>query len=293
MGFFYAFVSIFLATTKDVVSKRLSFNVSSAVSTFGSFAFAIPGYLVLLLVLYLLGYEDFAMSGKFAFLVLLRSITDIGAEGFKMKSLELGDLSLVSCFFGLTPLFILISSPLITGDPITKAGVIAVIMVVIGTLILVIKPGKKNVKFDKKNLPAILMATASAVMFSLNSCLDRLAVFTASTTLSGFAMTLVSGLLIAPFVVFKKQNIQEMKVNFKTFLLRGLIETVFMVTKLTALRYMQAPYFVAIRQFSLIPTIISGRLIYKEKDFIRRLFAGLIILLGVLLVIYQIVMEGK
>lgn len=293
MGFFYAYVSIFLATAKDVVSKRLSFNVSSSVSTFGSFAFAIPGYLILLLVLYFFGLEDFAMSWKFALLVMLRSITDIGAEGFKMKALELGDLSLVSCFFGLTPLFILISSPLITGDPITKSGVLAVLLVAIGTMILVIKPGKHNVKFDKSTLPAILTATASAVMFSLNSCFDRLTVFTASSAFSGFAMTLLSGLIIAPFVVFKKQSIQEMKQNYKPFIIRGLIETVFMVTKLTALRYMQAPYFVAIRQFSLIPTIISGRVIYKEKDFKRRIIAGSVILLGVLLVMYEMIMEGK
>lgn len=289
MGFFFAFLSIFLSSTKDIVSKRLSFCVSSSVSTFGSFLFALPGYFILLLVLYLLGYEDFAISWKFLIVVLLRSITDIGAESFKMKSLQMGDLSLVSCFFGLSPLFLLITSPLITGDKISSSGIIAVFLVVCGSMILVVKPERKKIKIDKENIPAILIATISAFMFSLNSCFDRLTVFSSSSAFSGFAMTFLSAIIIAPFVVFKKQNIKEMKINFKTFLIRGLIETIFMVTKLTALRYMQAPYFVAIKQIALIPTIISGRIVYNEKNFKQRMLAGSIILIGVVLVIKEMI----
>ena len=66
--------------------------------------------------------------------------------------------------------------------------------------------------------------------------------------------------------------------------LRGFLEIAFMVCKLYALQYLQAPYVVGIHRLSLVLSIIGGRLFFGETDTLRRLIAAAIILGGVSLI---------
>src|SRR5262245_32422985 len=118
MGFVAAVLSAFFSSSKDLLSKRLAFHLDGTVSTFASFGFALPFYVLVLAVLYLLGVETFECSFLFLMLVLLRSITDTFAEWLKMYAFAHGDISVVATFFSLSPLFLLITSPLITHDPL-------------------------------------------------------------------------------------------------------------------------------------------------------------------------------
>jgi ABC-type dipeptide/oligopeptide/nickel transport system permease subunit len=74
MGLALAIFSCVFATAKDLVSKRLAGQLDGTVSTFASFAFAVPYYVLVLGVLYLFGQEPFAITRAFLLLVLLRSI---------------------------------------------------------------------------------------------------------------------------------------------------------------------------------------------------------------------------
>ena len=284
MGYLAAFLCAFLQTSKDLVSKRLAFRIDGTLSAFASFAFALPFYVLLLLVLYLTGNEAFACSWLFFRFVLLRSVTDTAAEWLKMSALGAGDISLVSCFFTLSPFFLLFTSPLITGDQISTVGVAAVLITVAGSLILVYEPGAQS-KFKLSHGRAILLALLSAFFFSLNSCFDRLAVQSASAAFSGFAMTALSGLFILPFVFRRRDAVLDLQLNRRNLLLRGAIEVVFMVTKLLALQYLPAQYVAGIQRTSLIYSIIGGRVIYREEQFAKRFIAGVIILIGALLIL--------
>src|SRR5262245_9161158 len=117
MGFLAALLSAVFSSSKDLLSKRLAFRLDGTVSTFASFGFALPFYVLVLAVLYVLGMETFASSLSCLVLVLLRSITDTFAEWMKMYAFAHGDISVVTAFFALSPLFRLVTSPLITRDP--------------------------------------------------------------------------------------------------------------------------------------------------------------------------------
>src|SRR6516162_779679 len=98
MGFFAATLSAVFSSSKDLLSKRLAFRLDGTTSTFASFTFALPYYVLLLAVLYALGFEAFTWSLPFLVLVLLRSITDTFAEWLKMHALAHGDISVVATF---------------------------------------------------------------------------------------------------------------------------------------------------------------------------------------------------
>jgi drug/metabolite transporter (DMT)-like permease len=283
MGLIAALASAVLASAKDLVSKRLAFRLDGTTSTFASFAYALPFYVLILAVMYLMGEETFAISWAFLLLVLLRSITDTLAEWLKMSAFTHGDISLVVSFFSLSPVIMLFTSPLITGDVPSFWGSAAVVIVTIGSLLLVYRPTSAGFASQKK---AVILATCAAVFFSLNSCFDRLAVQKAHPVLSGFAMTLLSALFLFPLIVGDTVRRAGLRSNWRGLWLRGFLEATFMVCKLTALLYWQAPSVAGFQRFSLVLSIIGGKVFFKEADFGRRLAAGILILAGIALIVF-------
>lgn len=280
MGLLAALLSTIFSSSKDLMSKRLAYRLDGTVSTFASFAFALPFYLLLLAILWLLGVEKFTCSLTFLTLVLLRSLTDTLAEWMKMHAFAHGDLSVVVLVLSLSPLVLLVTSPLITGDPLKGAEIASVFLVVAGSILMVYRPSAQKGAVQKRG---ILLAAGAALFFSLNSCFDRLAVERGKPAFSGFAMTLLSALFLSPFVLGRAHRIDALRMHYFDFLIRGLLETSFMVCKLFALQRMFAPTLASIQRLSLLLSIIGGRVFFKEEDFTRRLAGGCLIVAGVLL----------
>jgi drug/metabolite transporter (DMT)-like permease len=284
MGFLLASFSAVFSSSKDLISKRLALRLDGMTSTFASFAFALPFYVAALIVLAWLGIEGFERSVPFLVLILLRSITDTFAEGLKMYAFAHGDISIVATFFSLSPLLLLITSPLITGDPLYAVDAVAVVLVVVGSLLMVYRPAATGWASQRK---AIVLACGAALFFSLNSCFDRLAVQRGTPVFSGFTMTLLSALFLLPVVLIRKNRLLALRNHRAGLFLRGALEIAFMVCKLSALQFLAAPDVVAVQRLSLVLSIIGGRMFFKEPDFKRRFAAGVLILVGVFVVAWM------
>jgi drug/metabolite transporter (DMT)-like permease len=287
MGLLAALLSTVFSSSKDLMSKRLAYRLDGTVSTFASFAFALPFYLILLAVLWLRGVETATWSLPFLMLVLLRSLTDTFGEWMKMHAFAHGDLSVVVMVLSLSPLLLLITSPLLTRDPLTVVEVVSVFLVVAGSILMVYRPSHRKGTSQRRG---ILYAAGGALFFSLNSCFDRLAVETGTAkgtpVFSGFAMTLLSAVFLLPFVFGHSHRLDALRTHFVGFLVRGVLETAFMVCKLFALQSMTAPALTGIQRLSLLLSIIGGRVFFREEDFKRRLLAGCLIVAGAALVIF-------
>jgi drug/metabolite transporter (DMT)-like permease len=214
-------------------------------------------------------------------LVFLRSLTDTLAEWMKMHAFAHGDISVVASFFSISPLFLLVTSPLITGDRLSVEGVVAVVLVVGGSLLLVYRPRSRGWAGQRK---AVLLAAGASLFFSLNSCFDRLAVQRGTPVFAGFAMTLLSALFLLPWALRRRYRWEALRANRAGLWVRGLLEVAFMVSKLCALQFLQAPYVVGVMRLSLVLSILGGRVFFREPDFARRLAAGLLIVGGVFLI---------
>jgi drug/metabolite transporter (DMT)-like permease len=305
-GLLAAGLSSIFAASKDLVSKKLSFQTDGMVSTFASFGYALPFYLLVLGFLAALGMEHFTWPHAFLLLVFLRALTDTFAEALRMYVFIHGDISVVATFFALSPLFVLVFSPLLTEDRLTLTQVLAIGLGAVGSLLVVQSPSQRGWAEQKK---AILLATTAAVFFGLNSSFDRLAmqqetaVFAGEKTFlselfqaafGGFSMTLLSALFLLPFLFLGKGRWRQLLAapHRGPFLLRGLLEVTFMMCKLYAMRTQSAPAVIALLRVSVLLSILGGRLFFHEPDFPRRLAAGLIILLGVALVVFEPQMQA-
>ena len=284
MGTVLALISAVFGASKDLVSKKLSFGVDGIVSAFASFLFALPFYLIILLVMLLsTGYSP-RLTETFLWLVVLRSVTDAAAEWMKMSALRHGDISLLAPFFSLSPLFLLVLSPFLTGDVLTPLGVFAVSLIVAGTLLIV--PNEESAG-SKLQYRGILLSLGSSFLMALNICFDRLAVQQADALISGFAMTLLSGVLLLPLALKRGALYPKLRMNLGDYTLRGLFEVAFMVSKLWALNFLSAPYVAGLLRVSVLFSIMGGRMLYQEGDFKRRLLAGVTIIAGAALIILE------
>jgi drug/metabolite transporter (DMT)-like permease len=283
MGILLCFFAAFCGASKDLISKKISFESSSLFSTFTSFSFALPFYLVITAVFYIIGVEDFYFQNTFLFYAVVRGSIDIIAEWTKMHALGCADISLISPIIGASPAFILVFGYFINGDLISKRELIGVVFVLLGTLCLLIPSKKVNFTNQKKG---IVFAFCSSISFALLSCLDKEAVQLATPLFTAASMTLVSSLLLAvPLFFFEKKQC----LNFKTGIalsFRGLFEVLFMLSKLWALIYFPAVTVAALMKISLVFKVASGSLIFNEKDLLKKIISSLLITVGVLVIIF-------
>jgi uncharacterized membrane protein len=285
MGIIYAFLSAFFATSKDVVSKKIAFSTDGTVSAAASFIYALPYYILLLGFLSLIGEEDFAFSWMFLLWVFARAVADSIAEWAKMTAFTHGDISVVSCYLSMSPVFLLLLSPVVTGDPLTLLTIIGVALVVIGALLVSFDLRERSVT---ASAGAIKYGLLASFFFALNSCFDRLAVQIASPTLSGFAMTLVAGLFLLPSVLKNAERKNNFVAQHRPFLLRGFFEITFMVLKLAALKHLTAPAVIGIQKSALLFNIGAGSLVFKEKGILNKMVAGLFIVVGVVVILFEV-----
>lgn len=281
-GVTFALLSALLATGKDLFSKKLAFSLTGVVSAYGSFLFALPFYLLAIIVAYAMGWESFEVGSAFFIYVLLRALTDSAAEWLKMTALRAGDLSFVAPFLGLAPLFLLFVAPVLIGDSIPLVGVMAVLVTVAGAFMLLSGPRKEG------SLRAVLIALAASFFFALNTSFDKLAVQEASPLLSAAAMTFMAGGFLS-LPAYRSRVVGArpfFKGNYVPLFIRGFLELLFMVTKLTALLYLPAQYVAAIGKVSLLLAVFGGGVFFKEGQIFRRVAGCLVILLGVAWVVF-------
>ena len=283
MGVIAALLCACTATAKDLVSKGVANRVNPDVSTFASFLYALPFYGVIFVVLYLIGGEGVVLSKQFLLLVFMRGVSDVFAEGCKMRAFDKGDVSLVSGLLSLSPLILTAISPFITGDEVTLSEALGIGFIVAGGLVLI----RRNRATGKVVQPtAVLYALAGSVAFAMNSALDRLAVAHASAVTSAFSVTLCAALLTVP-VLFRVSTAKaDLANNSKPFLLRGLFETVFMVAKMAALTTLPAHVVVGLMRMSMIFTVVAGGAWFHEQDRGRRILGTFIMYVGLMFLIF-------
>ncbi len=285
MGVLLAFLSAVFSSGRDLFFKSLSRDLSSSYLTYASFLYSIPFYLLILAIAWALNLESFVFSGSFLLLVVLRALTDLLAEWSKMEAIKRADISFISNFYTLSPVFLLFIAPFITGDTIGYLGIVGVLIVTIGSFVII-----SLEKVALKELPwkAILIALCSSIAFTVNTCFDKLAVQQASPLLSGFFVTFLAAIFFKPLFLFKKSE-SNIKLNASKALWgRGFFETVFMLCKLSALSFLAPQYVSALKKVSLFISVIGGKVAFNEQNTKKRFFGALLIFTGIICILFDV-----
>ena len=205
-----------------------------------------------------------------------------------MKALQSSDLSLTLPMLTFTPLFLLLTSPVIVGEFPSYLGILGIIFIVIGSYLLNFKEksGGYLAPFRaiiRQKGPRLMLIVA--FIWSITSNFDKVGVQSSSPffwtiTVSAYIMV---GMI--PLVYGKLRKIGVRKLQASKFLmLMGLFFSLSMICQMTAVKLTLVAYVIAIKRTSALMGVLWGHFLFKEKNLGERLIGAIVMLLGVIII---------
>ncbi len=220
--------------------------------------------------------------------IFISGTLNIATAILYLKAIKLSDLSLVSPLATFTPLFLLITSPLIIGEFPTLFGLVGILLIVFGSYILNLKEKKKGVLAPFKallnNKGARLMLLV-AFIWSITSNFDKIGLQNSSPIFYGIAINIFITIGITPFIFLKsRKNIKQIPKNLKSLIPVGIFHGLMIAFHMIAISMTLVAYLISIKRTSAVLSVLFGSLIFKEKGLKERILGAVIMILGVLFI---------
>ena len=219
-------------------------------------------------------------------ILLLGGSLNLIASLFYMRALAVGELALTVPLVNLTPALLLVTSPLLLGERPSPAGIVGVVLVVIGTLLLHRDGGSQGPASVLRNLlrrPGAPNMLLVALLWSVTANIDKLGVRASSPLAWAAAVDLFIALGLLPFAI-RRRN-ESPPLPRLALLATGLAGGLTLALQMTAINLTQVPYVIAIKRCSTLLSVFWGRLLFREGQFKQRLRAVLTMLAGVWLIL--------
>ncbi len=219
-------------------------------------------------------------------LLVINGSLNVVAYVFFIRAFRLSDASLVAPLVLVTPVLMLVTSPLMTGERAPPMGVLGVILTVVGVGLLDARQDSKRKLnfgvFIRHAGPRYMIVTAS--IWSICANLDKLAVKASTplvymTTLSAFIAIcsvgywLASGRPGAHPRALRHALVAGSAMSFGTAL------------QMWALTVLFTPYVIAIKRLSALFTVLASGRVLKEETGGRFLGAGVMLAGAVMIVL--------
>ncbi|MGK7919818.1 MAG: EamA family transporter [Trichodesmium sp.] len=205
-----------------------------------------------------------------------------------LKAIKLSDLSIIAPITTFTPLFLLITSPLIVGEFPQPLGIIGVFLIVCGSYLLNIQEKRKGylapfraIITDRGSRLALLVA----FIWSISSNFDKVGVQNSSPIFWGISVFFTISIFLLPMVLYKShQHLYKIKINGWKLVIYGMINSVAMGCQMVAINLTFVAYVISVKRTSALFSVILGKIVLKEKGIKERLLGAAIMVLGVFLI---------
>ncbi len=278
--FLYAILTAFFDSLKVVFGKQSLQNLDIYLAgwawRFFAFAILIPIMVILPMP---------ALEENFWWAVLVSGTINLVVTPIYMRAIQASDLSLVMPMITFTPLFLLLTSPIIVGEFPTPMGLIGVIFIVAGAYLLNFDQVNKGILEPFKALlreqgPRLMLMVA--FLWSISSNFDKIGMEASSPIYYSGALIgfLVIGL--SPVVWLRSNRpIQKTRKYFWPLLFLGMSSGLVLVFQMLAIQLTLVAYVIAIKRMGAALSVIWGAIFFKEENLKARLPAVMIMLLGV------------
>lgn len=279
----FAFLNAFFESAKDVTSKHTlktldEYTVSLSLNLFS---------VIFLAPLLLFGNTPHLGSG-FWVALLIGGVLNSVASILYMKAIKNSDLSITTPMLTFTPLFLLITSPLIVKEFPSFLGLAGIILIVSGSYVLNIKERHKGYLAPFKALikesgPKLMLAVA--FIWSITANFDKIGVQNSSPVFWSVAIRSFLTITLLPIMLYKSQNnLSKTSANLKTLVPIGLFSALSQFFQMTAISLSLVAYVISIKRTSTAMNVVAGHFIFKEKGIKERLSGAILMIIGVLLI---------
>lgn len=277
--------SIFKAST-GLFRKKVSSKIHAMV-------FAWLNNLIIaaaLLPFVLVSFDDLAKLLQLDFLLVL------GAAAFSLtgvilniKALDREDLSFVAPLSGFIPLFTLLYAWIFLAEVPPTMGIIGLAIIIIGTYVVAIKPGKIRWYDPILHLarsPAAWMSLGVAASYAINTVFIKATTDVGHSPLAVMYATNFISLLLASYILLtrkRRQIVPSLRSSgwliigsSISTLLSGLLHTI-------AVSLTYASYAASVRRFDSVFSIVLGWKVLGESNIRNKLIGGSVMFVGITL----------
>jgi uncharacterized membrane protein len=270
---------------KDAVSKRsLPFTDIYLVS-WALFAPMLP----ILGVCWLM-HQIPPLGPQFLLALLLGGSLNAIAILLYVKALDSGDLSLTAPIVTLTPLFLILTSPILVGEYPTAMDMVGVILIAFGAYILNLKEKQKGYLAPLRAIlvqrgPRLMLIVA--FLWSLTSNFDKIGVLNATPTFWVIALFSFLALVLLPIVLLKSnQPLVQLQKHYPAFLLMGALNSLTVLLQMQAIQLTLVTRVIAIKRMSALFSVLWGFLIFREQGIRERMLGTLLMVLGAFVILF-------
>lgn len=249
------------------------------------FGLSVVSALLLGAVLLVIGVPD--VGPGFGRAVLGSALPNVAAYLLLARAVRLNDLSLVAPLLGLTPLFLLFTTPLILGERPTPLGIAGVLLIVAGAWLLKVGDARDGVFGPFRALmrePGARSMLAVAFIWSVSANYDKIGVAATSPIAWPVVVHVVVALALAPIVLVRARGGGRSRLGWsRDLVLAGVVNALQAAAHMTALTLTLVPYVIAVKRTSLLFSVALGRLMFGEGGIRERALGAAVIFAGVVL----------
>lgn len=280
LGFILAGLTAVFASFQDVLSKLCLKRVDEYI-----LAWVIRLFVFLFLIPLLFFIKIPTLGHKFWLALLFCGILNTIATILYLKALKASDLSLTVPMLTFTPLFLLVTSPLMVKEFPSAFGTIGIFLIVIGSYLLNLKQKEQGFLAPFKALlkekgPRLMLIVA--FIYSIASNFDKIGIQNSSPIFWVIAANGFYSLCILPLMFYKaRDKLYQIPKNFRIFAVMCIFGCISLICQMTAFSLTLVAYVIAIKRTSAILTVFFGYLLFKEKGLKERLAGTIVMVLGV------------
>lgn len=207
-----------------------------------------------------------------------------------VRSLRLSDISLVVPLASLTPLFLLISSPLLLGEFPNLLGLIGVLFITMGSYCLNLKEirnGWKEPFLALTRDPGCRAAMLASAIWGVTSNFDKIGAQEASPLLWSFGL-LASCTLLLTLILLVQRTLTRDRLPSLSFSLvaASALAALSSVLQAYAVTLTLVAYVISIKRASSLISVLLGKWFYQEKNTQERLIGSVLMLIGVFFIVF-------
>ena len=227
------------------------------------------------------------IPGSFWMALFVGGGLNILATLLYIRAINQSDLSISLPLLSFTPVFLLLTSPVMVGDVPDMPGYAGVVFIVAGSYLLGIKDRStllSPLKAIVKEPGARLMLLV-ALIWSVAANMDKIGVTATSPCFWAVCVQSFISLGLSVVLFFNRASLRgRLGKSMKMLLLIGFFTGAGFVFQMTAIKMGLVPYVIAIKRTSIIMGVLIGGLYFMEKDLKTRVMAVAVMLAGVFLI---------
>ena len=205
------------------------------------------------------------------------------------KAIKYADLSLAIPMMAFTPMFLLISSPLILGELPGGMSVVGIVLSVGGSYILHFRDRSIGCFEPFKSLirekgPRYMLCVAA--IYSISANMDKIGVMNSSPLMWIASVNSLLALTFGLIVIRRNLKfLEQIKTVWPFLILIGLCNAAAAIFQMTAVKMTLVPYLIAVKRTSIVMSSLFGFIFFKEKG-IRERLAGVALMVAGVFMIY-------